>query len=947
MIRAIKEFVARATLLAVVAACAAQARGQASLRESFDGPEPTWRDAGGDARYRVELHERSSEGARSGGGCERFRIAAAGGGNAIYLSHEVGRAPIIPELRPTVWIRSNRPGIQILARVIFPRTVDPRTGQPVSTLLVGNSSTQEGTWEQLYLENLPTQLAAQARVLRAQLKSDVDTREAYLDRILLNAYRGPGTTELWIDDLEIAGQVMPATSPSLRNVSASTAVPSNSPEAIGAGARRPVVELSGAVLLTDGRPFFPRMIEHRGENLEFLRRLGFNAIKLDRPPSTEMLAEATRLGLWLVSPPVQSPVLNSAAGYSSSPEIGSAFNPVLAWDLGQRLSGEDLEVTKRWAEQVRRSEGEVARPIVCAPDAELRKYSRYVDILSTYRYPVATSFELSDYSTWLRERPRLARPGTPAWTCVQTQLAAEVDQQWNVLSPIPVPQSVVSSEQLRLLAYTGLAAGTRGVCFQSRTRLDAADASTHARALNLELLNLELELAEPWGAAGSFVANVPGHNYVPPPLPGAKALKIPGQKYLSSAISLNPEVNAAVLRTDRARLLLPIWTSRGAQFVPGQSAGNSLSFIVPGVSESTDVYEITPGGLRPLRHSRVTGGIRVTLDEFSLSSMIVMTQDPLVINTLVRRLEQCGRRVAEIQRELTARKLQRLVEIDSQLTALSHPVDKSAKLLSTARDNLQTCDQHISGSDFTGAFLEARRAMRPMNLLERAHWEQAVKPLGSPTSSPFAVCLDTLPQHWQFMAGVQAAKLGRNRLAEGNFEDLNRMMYAGWRHFKHTQDGVRTTADLSDNGPHAGRTSLKLAAKPVGESIPGLVETPPVWITSPSIPARVGQWYRIHAWVRVPVAVTGSLDGLMIVDSFAGEALAERIGESGAWKEVTMYRAAPADGPLSVTFALTGFGEAWIDDVTIEPYLPPGAPPEQLPLPSMDRSAMTRLPSVR
>ena len=35
------------------------------------------------------------------------------------------------------------------------------------------------------------------------------------------------------------------------------------------------------------------------------------------------------------------------------------------------------------------------------------------------------------------------------------------------------------------------------------------------------------------------------------------------------------------------------------------------------------------------------------------------------------------------------------------------------------------------------------------------------------------------------------------------------------------------------------------------------------------------------------------------------------------WQEFTIYRAAERNGELSVTFAMTGIGEAMIDEVTI------------------------------
>ena len=74
----------------------------------------------------------------------------------------------------------------------------------------------------------------------------------------------------------------------------------------------------------------------------------------------------------------------------------------------------------------------------------------------------------------------------------------------------------------------------------------------------------------------------------------------------------------------------------------------------------------------------------------------------------------------------------------------------------------------------------------------------------------------------------------------------------------------------------------------------------------------------IHGWVQVPRAITGSVDGLMVIDSLAGEALALRCGATSGWQEFSLLRAARSSGALVITFALTGVGEALLDDVTIQ-----------------------------
>ena len=88
---------------------------------------------------------------------------------------------------------------------------------------------------------------------------------------------------------------------------------------------------------------------------------------------------------------------------------------------------------------------------------------------------------------------------------------------------------------------------------------------------------------------------------------------------------------------------------------------------------------------------------------------------------------------------------------------------------------------------------------------------------------------------------------------------------------------------------------------------------------------QAGQIVCIHGWVQVPNDITASTDGLLVVDSLSGEALADRIGKTKGWRQFALYRVAPQSGPMCVTFALSGIGEAWLDDVAIQVLDPPAA----------------------
>jgi len=883
-------------VLTGVVATARSALGQTPWYEGFEGPETSWQAAGGDAQFQILTHRRVREGALTGDACEHVTISGAGGTH-FYLRHDVGRPRVIDELLPTVQVRSDRAGLQILARIVLPRTKDPKTGLPLSTLVRGSTYTAVGRWQQLRIEDVPELLAQQIRILRAELGPDVDPREAYIDRILLNVYGGPGVTNVWIDDLDISGHVGPqpgmadwsAADPGRSSAGGGTGAAGSGQGAAGSSHR---VELEGSVLLTDGRPMFPRAIQYQGESLESLQRLGFNAVWLAELPSPEIIDEASRLGLWLVCPPPFPPETAGPEGPQAAPApIGPRYSGVLAWNLGRQLSTGELEATRRWAEQVRVGDRQNARPLICGPESDLRKYSRYVDFLLIGRSPLGSSLKLTDYGTWLRQRPRLALPGKPFWSTVQTQPALSVRRQLSALGlgrPLP---GAVSSEQIRLLTYTAVAAGSRGLLFESDSPLDATDPDTRSRASALELLNLELTLIEPWLKVGDLVTTV-----------GASEREVVG----------------VVLRTDRARLLMPIWSGQDAQFVPGQSAGNAVSFVVPGVPESDNAYHLAPGSLEPLRHKRVTGGVRVTLDEFGLTSLVLLTGEPLVLSSLRRRSEEIGRRAAQLQRELAAAKLQEVEQVHRQLLSYTADTPQSAAWLGAARQSIQSSDASLAARDYPTAYQHAQRAMRPLRLLERADWQAALWPLASPVSSPGAASFATLPWHWDLMQRIAEAKPGPNAAPGGDFEDLGTMLTAGWRHFHHSSPGIVAEAELASVAAHSGRYGLRLAVRPAeGDGAEVLVESPPSWITGPGVPTQVGELVCIHGWVRVPKPITGSVDGLLIIDSLSGEPLAERIGKTSGWEEFTLYRLAPEQGQVSITFALSGIGEAWLDDVTI------------------------------
>src|SRR5207253_9242372 len=135
--------------------------------------------------------------------CDHIRVAAAQG-SSIYHLYPTPRPPLTEDLSVRVWLRSSRPSLQLLGRLVLPQERNPKKpDEPLTTLLRGDQYQIVGRWQPLELRQ-PVKLAKeQQQLLRLEMKRDINFAGAYVDCLYLNVYGGPGSTEVWIDDLEI------------------------------------------------------------------------------------------------------------------------------------------------------------------------------------------------------------------------------------------------------------------------------------------------------------------------------------------------------------------------------------------------------------------------------------------------------------------------------------------------------------------------------------------------------------------------------------------------------------------------------------------------------------------------------------------------------------------------------------------------------------------------
>lgn len=909
----------------------------ADFAEGFEGEQPSWSVHQDKSSLQVVAHRRVSQVKFGGEACEGLQLVAREG-SVLRLEHELPAALAIDDLKLSVRVRSNRAGGRLLLRAVFPHQIDPRTRQPLTIYLRGDSYTEAGRWQELLGTATERQIQDHLRPLRDLLNEpNLDTRSAFVDRAVFGGAVEPGTVELFLDELRFGPVVKP-------------------PEDARARARRGSDSSGGRAaatvhlgrLLVEGRPFFPLMAADHGEQIETLEQAGLNVVWLPDFRDADRLAALRRHGLWATAVPpqavgTQDRVLDAAR--ATMLPFGDETAPILFWNLGTRIPAEARGTSVDWMDQIRRADRRFERPILADVVGLERMFSRHLELLGTSRHVLHTTLSLKSYRDWLIERHRLARPGTFNWTWIQTEPASGRIERREAAGATPI---VVEPEQLRLQLFAALSAGCRGIGFWKTTPLDGDDPGALERRLALTQSNLEMQLLEPLLAtAGGVDRQAFGVERKPERAIGRSQIDFQSpfargreqdvllrqrEHQLKRNAQVGSELEAAVIRTDFGILILMVWYETDAQFVPGQMAANNATIVVPGVPASFSAWEITTTGIRSLVREHVAGGVKITLPKFDHTAAIVLTPDREFVAALSEKVKSVAPKSAEVCVELAAAKLDRTRQVDAELQGLGAGQPDGPQLLDKAQWFVDQARAARETGDYEAARRAAANAMQLTRILQRAHWQDAVHSLASPVSSPHTLCFQTLPDHWRMVArlGRSPNKLDADLLPSGDFEDAQAILAEQWRHSQNDLEGIQAAVDLYQAptaGPGKGEYVLRMVAVPrPGQDLPQVVEQSPVTVTTPAVEVHGGQIVHISGWVRVAAPIIGSLDGAMLFDSVAGPAGALRWHGRSGWQRFELIREIERTGPLSLTMSLTGLGEVQFDDLRIVPLDPPREP---------------------
>jgi len=941
-----------AAMLAVLSVVVgAEALAAKHFSENFDDRKLTSRIKFSSETAEVAVHRREPAGGFDARGCERVVVRTRRLGTSVSWEQEIPASRVIDDLRVTVSVWSRSRGLQLAVRVVFPHEVDPTTGRMLTDLVPGPQVTRAGRWQQLSLTELPGRLRERLVLLRARLKRPgLTARDAYVDRVVLRIEPDPGATEWQIDDLRV-GPIVP---PRMRVMAAVAAASEREP--VSRPRSPAVVQLDR--LLVDGSPFLPRVVTYHGESPAVLRAAGANLVLVPDYRDRELISRLREAGLWAMAAPPRPPTVGGAvvdAATAALVPIGSESDGVLCWYLEPHsvvsagLVTEDeirrlgWNALTGWVDQVRIADRRMRRPIVADVVGYEHVISRQRLLPAISREVIQTGLPLKLYQQWLGERRDLVRPGALAWSWVRA------DSQSLTVEP----------EQIELQVRAAVAAGFRGLGFRTSGPLDGNRPAAAERLLMLGLINLELDLLAPFLATSNRVGRLPvtvGLR-VDPNDPSIRTTSVSSRQASSAdrlrrrrrVVATNPtatsdpiapridrRVQAVLFSTGYGRLLMTSWVGDSDQFVPGQMALSDVSLVVPGGGETATAWEVTTTGLRSVPTRRVAGGVALRLDRFDRGANIVFTSDPELVSMLRRRIAKISGRAARMALKLAQARLERVRDVDRVLGKMGHPQPDARRLVTLAADYLARAAAALD----QGALDASRRysdvTLQTLRILQRAHWEQAVRETASPVASTWSRCFQTLPRHWELVTSIRSARTAPEpRLLGGDFEDLEQMVRSGWSSRRAEIAGMTMTAEVyrGSRGREGVRGScLRLLAQPdLRAAVPTRLPWHTVIVDSPPVPVAAGDVVRISGRVRLVSARPGSLDGGVIEDTLGGPGAGLHCRRPGGWRRFELLRRVERDEDMRVRVALEGVGELRVDDLQVEVFAGGLAVPRRSP----------------
>lgn len=868
---------------------------QAQIHDSLDVHPPRWFLDNSDCEARVLSQGHLSDGGVDHGSCETITFKATHGTEAI-LVYPIEPVQPLDDLNATVSLMSAREGARIGLRVRYPYLRDEVTRRPISVILYGADYQSPGEFKTVGIGLIEKSLRLKNVALRNEHGATANLSDAYVDGIVINAYTGPGTTSLRIDELHVDG-LIPM---SVGKVTANA--PSSQPENDGGmqllrrvDGERPEDQLRGpaqhATAFPAGKVI--RILEHNGEPLSWVRSLGFDAVLVSKPPDTAILSEAIRARVAVYAPPPAAP----------DPALQAMLEPIAGWYIGsgEAMDSRHVEQATLETQRVRSWPKIWQRPLIGAPSEAWHRYAPILDAI------------VDD----LPPRVRGIRPGEEVAAAVESRrrLGDRVEMAVGIFS-MP-PESLVSQtdaiaksigapeptgfrwHSMWLQTMRSLETTPTAILFRSTRPLSTGAPVDNVRSMALSYVNRMVAMLAPWVGAATPT---------PPP-------EVVGAPYRCTRLTTE--------QTDL--LILSSVASRGSEVLAGD--GGSIEILLSPADATKTVWRQTHFSTERLIPTVTPTGARLQVVSPDAVEIIVLSSDPSVGGSLSRSAQRFGRQAALDRWQLASELVQRTSE--NWMTATStRTSDRSSptNLINVAKQTLADAEPMYRAGDVDATLRMARRADA---WALRSEWQlaEALMPdWPRPTSCPpMELGAADVQIFWRPL--MNDVGWGDNRLTSGALDDANLLTPGRWGFGRRMTNRAFSEVLHVRRGTYQGPGALRAVVTPLSDDpLPGGYEGTVIQIQSPPVRIAANKAIRIDAMVQT-VGFGGPHQGVLVYDSIGGQEAGVLVRGSSDWTPVRLYRHSSQETPVSVMFELIGAGEATIDDVKLSLWEPEKIPP--------------------
>lgn len=664
----------------------------------------------------------------------------------------------------------------------------------------------------------------------------------------------------------------------------------------------PRVEFEGNRLYVDAEPFFPYGCWGVIESVESMKRHHFTCVHSGIAAVPELLEQAAEHDFMIVSYP-------HAPGWSDRHEehvLAVRDHPnLLAWNIGDDLRAEHVDDVRHAFEWIRGHDRH-DRPIMLDVIGDWERYRWFDEMFCAYHYPLVKDPTLLEYRELLRERHALVGSDRYLWTWAQGHVQIWYTQRYLDPSVKWCPSLYPDGANLRMVAYSAMAAGCRGIMY-FLNRYFTGEYNGVDRYAEAALVGCELEVIGPWLAEGTvgveLATSEPSLHAWPVEFPGGRLMLL------------------AVIKND-SQYHVDAATVEGVTVELGRD-----------LREGERVYELSLGAGAEDITERVQGSA-VRTRRTEMTGLLLITDDEALIAEARETLDGLRADAAQFATQAAGAHRDKVARVSSALEAMGYPraPELSAAVSNAGRD-VALAREHIEQARFADAFRAARAASRTLRAVTCTHWRWL-------NENPFGGASKVLPnfylaeRYYPLLQGLAEAEPSGNLLKTPSFEETADGAVVGWPDLPaaHEQEGERRLVSEARTGEVALCFTSQSPAIYEGEEHD--------WVTADARSARVraqgGDALEASAWVRIEEDLRRTERGavLEILGFDAGGAAVEgwnpldvevrRVAATDGWERMTL-RTVITRGDVAgvaVRLGINGVGEACFDDISLTRWRP-------------------------